>query len=325
LKNFDRFIKLYALLYLAIAFFLLAYLLFTRKAAPVFSISTVTKKFRNKIVTLCSFVWAGSLVFNVANVFDSIVLMLVLPNGLADLAIFTLAQNISSLIQAPQRGIIAASVGPLSQAWKEKDYEKINRIYQRSSINQLLFSCAMFSLIWLNFRDGVETFHLQRGYLQAQYVFLFIGLMRIVDMGTGVNSQIIGTSTFWRFEFVTGLILLLLLMPITFVLTRHLGVIGPGISNLIAFTVYNAIRYTFLLRKFNMQPFTRETGIALLAAAGCFATCYFLFHNHTGILWIALRSLAFVFVFVLLIVYFKLTPDLKPVLATVRKRLRMQR
>jgi hypothetical protein len=73
-----------------------------------------------------------------------------------------------------------------------------------------------------------------------------------------------------------------------------------------------------------MQPFTRETGIALLAAAGCFATCYFLFRDQTGLLWIALRSFTYITLFVLLIVYLKLTPDLKPVLATVRKRLGIQ-
>jgi O-antigen/teichoic acid export membrane protein len=50
-----------------------------------------------------------------------------LENGLAYAAIYTLAQNVASLIQAPQRGIISSSVGALSRAWKDKDMEKINR------------------------------------------------------------------------------------------------------------------------------------------------------------------------------------------------------
>ena len=91
--------------------------------------------------------WAGGLVFTVANVFDTIVLTAVLPNGLAVAGLFTLAQNIASLIQAPQRGIISASIGPLSQAWKEKDYGTINRIYQRSSINQLFCLCMCLKFI----------------------------------------------------------------------------------------------------------------------------------------------------------------------------------
>jgi O-antigen/teichoic acid export membrane protein len=73
-----------------------------------------------------------------------IVITAVIPNGLAWAGIFSLAQNIASLIQAPQRGIIAASIGHLSRAWKDKDYEKIRRIYHRSSINQLIFACGIF-------------------------------------------------------------------------------------------------------------------------------------------------------------------------------------
>jgi O-antigen/teichoic acid export membrane protein len=198
----------------------------------------------------------------------------VLPNGLAQAGIFTLAQNMSSLIQAPQRGIIAASVGPLSQAWREKDMEKINQVYHRSSINQLVFSTAMFCLIWLNFEDGVMTFHLQQDYLQAKYVFLFIGLYRIIDMGTGLNSQIIGTSTYWRFEFISGIVLLAFALPLNYILTKNYGLIGPSISNLVAFTVYNFIRFIFLWKKFTMHPMSTHSLYTILLAAGGYYICF---------------------------------------------------
>jgi O-antigen/teichoic acid export membrane protein len=38
--------------------------------------------------------------------------------------LFTFAQYLTSLIQAPQRSIVAASVAHLSQAWKDKDLAK---------------------------------------------------------------------------------------------------------------------------------------------------------------------------------------------------------
>ncbi|MEZ5029726.1 MAG: hypothetical protein R2765_13185 [Ferruginibacter sp.] len=53
----------------------------------------------------------------------------------------------------------------------------------------------------VKFSDAVYSFKLQSGYIDAKWVFFYIGLMRIVDMGTGVNSQIINTSTRWRFDF----------------------------------------------------------------------------------------------------------------------------
>ena len=320
LTRFDTFIKIYAFTYISIALILLAYLIITKEIHLTFSVSRITRKFFKKIITLAGFIWGGGLVYNIANVFDTIVIAAVMPNGLAFAGVFTLAQNIASLIQAHQRAIVSSSIAPFSKALKEKYYEKINRIYHRSSINQLIFSTGMFVLIWINFTDGVFTFHLKPEYIAARYVFLFIGLMRIIDMGTGLNSQIIGTSTFWRFEFFTGIILLCITLPLNYILTKHIGVIGPAIANLISFTLYNAIRYVFLYRKFNMQPFTAKTLYTLITGMIGYLICHFLFYQHHGFVWIVLRSGVFICCYLSAVIYLNLSPDVLPVWETVKKR-----
>jgi O-antigen/teichoic acid export membrane protein len=317
---FDGFIKIYAGTYILLAVVLAVYLIVTGRISFTFNISRVTRKFARKIMSLVSFVWAGGLVFTIAQVFDTLVIAAVMPNGLAYAGVYSLAQNIASLIQAPQRGIISAAVGPLSRAWKDKDLDKISRIYQRSSINQLIFSVGMFCIIFLNFTDGIETFSLKEGYTLALPVFMFIGLMRIMDMGTGVNSQIISTSTFWRFEFFTGLILLSLALPLNYYLTKRLGVTGPAISNLIAFSVYNFIRCMYLWKKVKMQPFNSKTILTLVSGVACYFLCYLLFKSYSGLAWIIVRTLVFMIVFGACIYFMKLTPDLFHVIGAVRNR-----
>lgn len=320
--SFDLFIKIYSFTFLAVALILLGYLIYSKQIALTFSVSRVSKKFFKKIITLISFVYGGGLVFTVAQVFDTIVIAAVLPNGLALAGIYTLAQNIASLIQAPQRGIISSSMGTLSQAWKDKDMNRINRIYHSSSINQLIFSTGMFALIWLNFSDAIPTFHMQEGYKEAMWVFFYIGLMRIVDMGTGVNSQIISTSTRWRFDFFTGVILLSLTLPLNYILTKYyFGVIGPAIANLITFTIYNAIRYWFLIKRFNLQPFTVKTVYTILLGVGSFYLCYLAFSDMHGFTAMVLRSIVFLALFVTGTFILKLSPDLLPVWQTIQKRL----
>lgn len=325
IQKFDVFISLYSFAYLAIALILIVFFIRKHELHFTFSVSNVTRKFKRKIIRLVSYVWGGSLVFNIANVFDTIVIAAVMPNGMAFAGIYSLAQNVSSLIQAPQRAIISSSIGPLSQAWREKDYSKINRIYHRSSINQLIFSCAMFSLIWLNFDDGIYTFRIQGDFLAAKWVFFYIGIARIIDMGTGLNSQIIGTSTYWRFEFLSGVILLSLVLPLNYQLTRYYGIIGPAFSNLISFTIYNLIRYLFLLRKFKMQPFTAKSVYTLLLAGFAYFISYWLFNNHFGFDWIVMRSGTFLLLFATGMFLLRLTPDAKPVLLTLKKKLRLNR
>lgn len=321
LTKFDMFIKVYSFTYLGIAFILLFYLLSKGYIHLTCTVSIVSKKFFKKILTLVSFVYGGTLVFAISSVFDSLLIASVLTNGLAQVAVYTLAQNIASLIQAPQRGIISSSLAALSKAWKDKDMSRIDRIYKQSSINQLIFATGMFSLIWLNFSDAVFSFHMQKGYIDAKWVFFFIGLMRIIDMGTGVNSQIIGTSTKWKFEFFTGIILILLTLPLNYILTKYYyGIVGTAIANLLAFTIYNTIRYWFLQKRFKMQPFTKQTGYTILLSLCCFYICYFLFDNFHGFPGMVIRSICFIALYAAGIVILKLSVDVLPVWNTLLKK-----
>ena len=322
LGKFDLFIKIYSFTYLITALFLLFYLIKKGNLHLTFKASIVTKKYAKKILTLVKFIYGGTLVYAVAGVFDTILLASVSVNGLAAVAVYSLAQNMASLIQAPQRGIISSSIAALSKAWKDKDQQRILNIYKQSSINQLIFAVGMFSLIWLNFEDGIFTFHLQSGYIDAKWVFFFIGLMRIVDMGTGVNAQIISTSTLWKFEFVTGVILLSITLPMNYILTKYyFDVMGPAIANLISFTIYNLIRFWYLQKKFSMQPFTLKSFYTIVLGIISYYLCFYLFDSYHGFAWLVIRSVSFIALYGSGTILLQLSSDIIPVWNTLQKRL----
>jgi O-antigen/teichoic acid export membrane protein len=327
IHQFDVFVKLFSFTYLVIAILLITYLAKKGNIHFTTTISRVTKKFYKKIIVLVSFVFGGTVLYGISLIFDSVVIASVLPQGLAAVAVFTLGQYMANLIQAPQRGILASAMGPLSQAWKDKDLARIDNIYKQSSINQLIFATGIFCLLWLNFTDGIITFKLQTGYLQAKWVFFFVGLYRIVDMGTGLNAQIIATSIHWRFEFFTGIILLLLTLPLTYFLTKMptLGILGPPIASLISFSVYNAVRYWFLLHKYKLQPFTIKTLYTIIVALSSYLICHYLFGNHTGIIWMCARSSLFLLLFTTGVLQLKLSKDVLPVWNTIVKKTGLQK
>lgn len=321
IHSFDAFIKLYSFTYLFTALVLLVFLIRKGEFHLVFKISRVTKKFYKKMVSMAVLVYAGGTVYMIAQFIDTIIIMSVLGTGPA--GVFALGSVVSGLVQAPQRGAIAAAIPVLSKAWKDKDFDKINTIYQRSVINLLIASLAIFFLIWLSYTDIVVSFKLKPAYLDSLWVFFYLGLARVVDLGTGVNSQIIGTSVYWRFEFVSGMILLALIVPLNYILVKHFGIVGAGYSNLISLTIYNLIRILFLYFKYGMQPFNLKTVYAILLALAGYAICYFGFRNIHGFQGIFARSIAFIILFGVPVIYFKLTPDIVPVWNTIRSRLRL--
>jgi O-antigen/teichoic acid export membrane protein len=319
INSFDSFIKLYSFTYGLVALVLLVYLIWKKEFYITATISRVTKKFYKKMLSMASLVYVGSTIYTIAAFIDIIIIMSLL--GTDSVGIFSLGFVISGLVQAPQRGAVAASIPVLSKAWKDKDYEKINLIYQRSGINLLIASLGIFLIIWLNYTDAVTTFKLKPAYLDSIWVFFLLGLARVIDLGTGVNSQIIGTSTFWRFEFISGMVLLSLAVPLNYYLVKHFGIVGAGYSTLIALSVYNTIRIIFLKRKFNMHPFSMKTLYSILVAIVSYFICRYAFISMHGFIAIVFRTALFTALYGGTIIYFDLTPDVLPVLRNLRNRI----
>lgn len=323
IKDFGEFIKIYSFAYPAIALILFGYLLFTKKISITFKPSKVTRRYFKKIVTLCVFVYAGTLIFTISRVFDTIVIASVLEDGIDKAGIFGLATLMTSIIQAPQRSVISASIPHLSRAWKEKNTELLQRVYQRSSINLLIFSCGIFILIALNYTEAILALDLKPSYLDGYPAFLLLGITTVIELGTGINAQIMVTSNYWRFELISGCVLLCLMLPLTYVLTYEYDIFGPAIASLISISIYNLIRIIFLWKKFKLFPFTVQSVYTLLLAAACYAICHFLFLNMTGFPGLFIRSIAFIALYATGVIYLRLTPDIKPVLQTIRKRLKL--
>lgn len=241
--------------------------------------------------------------------------------SLEAVGIFGFAAYMVALLQAPLRSMVAVTIPILSRAWKQKDHKEISRIYKRSSINLLTFSLFVFFCIWLNYEQAVIYFNINPQYLDARWVFFVLGVMTIIEMGTGVNGQIIGTSSYWRFELWTSLLLTLLIIPLSYILTVEYGLIGPAVANLVSFTIYNAIRFLFLWRKFSMQPFSRKTLEVIALAIILFAIVHYLTLNVEGLAGLFARTFAFMILFLAAVYFRNISPDVKPIVNSLRKKL----
>ena len=307
--NFDTFIKFFSLCYPIIAITLIGYLYYQKLIVFNFTWSIVTKKFYKKALSLMSLLYGGLIITTLAQYVDSIFIGTLSSNGLKDVGIYTLASFIASTVQVPQRSIIAATIPALSFAWKQKNLQEIDRIYKRSSINLLLLSLMIFGIIWVNVDQLFEALNIQQDFAAGKTVILLAGIARIIDAGTGVNSQIIGTSNYWRFEVFSGIFLLAMLIPLNYFLVKSMGYNGSAISNLISFFIYNAARLWFIWYKFKLQPFT----VRSIFAPFIFVIVYFIVHSSMqqidGIAGLVIRTTAFALLSSIVVLLTNITPD----------------
>jgi O-antigen/teichoic acid export membrane protein len=199
--------------------------------------------------------------------------MIIVLKGLSDASIFAIATYVSAILEIPQRSLTAISIPILAKSWKDKDFANIKHIYHKSVSNLLAVGLLLFGLIWLNIGNLVAFLnwisHKQGGGYDALINLAFImGLAKLIDLATGVNAQIIGTSNFWKFDFLTNVFFVVISIPLNYYLIQHYDLTGLAFSNLIAYTLYNSVRFGFLYFKFNLQPYTWKHGIFLLLSIG---------------------------------------------------------
>lgn len=321
--NFNTFIHLFSIQYFLIIIILAIRLKVENKLFLNFRLSKVSIKYRKKIIAILFLTFFSVIIAVLRQSIDGLVLAA--KQNLGKVGIFGLASYLVSIIQVPSRGLISITYPILSRAWKEKNISEIQRIYERSSINMLIYSLFFFFLIWLNFENSIIFFNINADYLEGKWVFFLLGIVTIIELGTGVNGQIITTSTFWRFELWTSLLLTILIIPLSYTLTVKYGIIGPAFANLVSFSIYNFVRFGFLYKKFNLQPFTIKTVEILIISILAYTLAYFPFAHLDGLLAIIGRSFLFFVLFIAAIYKRNISPDFLPIIENAFKRIGLQK
>lgn len=218
--NLDQFILLFSGIYV-IPTLLLIYNLSTSHewSFRSFKISSVTKRLKWKMLNFALFVFAGQFFNLLARTNDTF--MIVGLRGLSDAGIFAIATYVAAIMEIPQRSLNAISIPVLAKSWKDKDFANIKHVYHKSVSNLLVIGLLLFGLIWLNIENLVAFLNWISnkeggGYEALAPIVFIMGLAKLIDLATGVNGQIIGTSNYWRFDFFTNLFYIVLSIPLNF-------------------------------------------------------------------------------------------------------------
>ena len=304
---FHTFIVFFSWQFILLFFVLLAFYKNKQEIFFSFSISKVSKKFWKKMLSMQMLIYGGAMIIAITSVIDTIVIAKLMgQNSVGD---FGLAQYGANLVSVPQKAILGGSIGILTQAWKNKNLTEINRIYSRSCINLSLMALFLFGNIWLNVVPLIDVLNIDPSWKFGLNTMFFICIARVVDASTGLNGIIISTSTFWKFDFISGMILLAIRIPASWFLIVHYGLLGSAFADIISIVIYNIIRFEYLRRKYKMQPFNYKNIVAILLAVSCYFIAFYGFNNIYGWLGIVARASIFSLAMIGGIFALKLTPD----------------
>lgn len=284
----------------------------------VHQVSPVTKRLGAKMTNFGMFVFGAQFLNLLSRTVDTFILSAKSDRGLIDTAIFTLATYVVTLMEVPQRSITSVATPILAEAWKNKDLNLIKRIYRKSASNLLIIGIIMFALIWLNLHN-IGGF-LGKNFNGIETVILFMGIGKLIDLGTGANSQIIGTSSFWKVDFTTNVIYTFVALPLNYFLISKFGLMGAAYSTLISLTFYNAMRFGFLWFKFDMQPYRIKDLTVIIIAVVCIILVYLIPKTENYIIDAMIRTGLFMITFIPSIYFSNISEEINEFINKIPER-----
>lgn len=286
------------------------FILFTLIREKHFSLRT-DFKFLKKQLLVSIGLMAGFSIFNgfsLQAIQNVDVLMITSMTGLEATGIYGICFTFGLLVSLPARAIYKIANIVSAQAWKNDDIKTIRDVYYKSCLTLFIIGMLLFLGIWANIHNIFRI--IGPTYISGKWVIFFIGLGSLIDLTTGANSSILGTSKYYKVQtlFLVGLVFLIVIA--NFLLIPSYGINGAAVGSSISLTILNIARFLFLYYKFDLQPFNlRFLSVALIAGISYFITTLLpLLPNF--ILDIIVRSSILMILFCTPIYFFKISEDI---------------
>ncbi len=276
----------------------------------------IDKQLRKEMINVSAFsILAGfgsSIVFNI----DKIIVNQMIDLG--STGVYTIAFFFGTLVIIPSRPLLKISGTIIAESWKSNNLSEISKIYSKSCLNQFIIGGLLFIGIWANIENIMQI--LGPEYYHGKWVIFFIGLGYLIDMMTGANSQIISFSRHYKIMllFVVALIILVVVNNLIFI--PIWGITGAAIASAFSMFLNNLMRYIYLLRKYNFQPFNYRFLLVALFLAIAYYTSLII-PELMLVPDIAVRSICITTIYAILTVAFGVSEDVNLIVKRILGRL----
>ena len=233
--------------------------------------------------------------------------------GFGALAVFSIPSFIAEAIDVPRKALSSISAPLISEAIAANDIPKVEDIYRRSALLQLIVGAFLLTGAW-TCADALFDLMPKNGdvYRTGKNIILILGLARLADMASGPNAEILSLSPLYRFNFISffALAVLNLTFNILFIKGFHWGIEGSALATLLSIAIINSWRLIFIYQKMHIQPLQPKMFIVIALAIVAYFAAQSTPSISNPILTILTKGIAISLVYGSGIIYFKISEDL---------------
>ena len=227
---------------------------------------------------------------------------------LSMVAIYSVAALIPTIIEAPLVALEKITGPKIADAWAKNNIDEIRKIYYDSSLYLLLIGGLIFIGININIQDLLKI--IPKDYSLGINVVFILSLSAMFNMVTGVNNSVIYNSEYYQHGVALLYLLIVLTVITNIILIPLYGLEGAALATMISGFTYNTLKFLLIRKRFYMNPFSFKTLWLVLIIILVLGLGFIVPATKHGFADIIIRSGIVTLVYVLLVYYTKIAPEL---------------
>ena len=235
---------------------------------------------------------------------------------LKHVAFYTLAFFMGSVIRVPERSISFIASPLVAKSFEKKDYDNIQSIYSKSSINLLIIGGIIFLCVLLNIDDILNL--LPDKFSKGKYVVLLIGITQLINLSGGLHNLILLHSPYFKSIVYFNFFLLLLTFLTNVIFIPIYGINGAALATFISVFTFNIARMLYVYKKMNFHPFSIKTLIVILTIVIIYFSIVNISFTSVPYVNILIRSLISCILVIFSVQYFNLSDDINSLIKDFR-------
>lgn len=261
----------------------------------------------------------GNFGYSLANRID--LMMLVSLSSLTKTGVYSIAYFIASTFEVPRKAISKVASPLLAEYWHTGKKQEIQELYRKSALNQLIFGIGLFVFIWVSVDDLYDFMPNGDDFRSGKYVILLLSSARIFDLATGLNSEIIGYSKYYRYNLYLYAAPVIISIVGSYFLIPRFHMEGAATAVVLASMFYNISKFLLIWWRMQMNPFDRQF-LWPIVFGGLACTCGLLIPSTSvPLINMVLKSGIAIGIFGGLVWRFNLSPDITKMADTAWNRI----
>lgn len=177
--------------------------------------------------------------------------------ALENVAFYGVAVFIATVIIVPSRAMHQITYPLTAELFSKNDFDGLQTLYKKSSLNLFIASGLVFLLIILNLEALYQL--LPEEYRNGYYIVFLIGLAKVFDSLLGNINSILYNSKYYKTILILGVLLAITTILLNLWLIPLMGINGAALASFSAILLFNLIKMVFVKQKFGFWPFTNGT------------------------------------------------------------------